>query len=91
MNVKKMTKDNIKARKDIPFCHHINIKLVYDRSQVAKPKVSFALDNNAQLLVYQWLKSICFSNGYASNISRFVNLEDDRLYGMKSHDYHLFI
>ena len=53
MNVKKMTKDNIKARKDIPFCHHINIKLVYDRSQVAKPKVSFALDNNAQLLVYQ--------------------------------------
>jgi hypothetical protein len=53
MDVKKMTKDNIKARKDILFCHHINIKLVYDRSQVAKPKVSFALDNNAQLLVYQ--------------------------------------
>jgi hypothetical protein len=37
------------------------------------------------------LKSLCFPNGYASNISRLVNLEDCRLYGMKNHDYHVFM
>jgi len=32
-----------------------------------------------------------FPDGYALKISRFVNLEGDILYGMKSHDYHVFI
>jgi hypothetical protein len=67
------------------------MKLVYVRSRVAKPKASFALDKNAQLLVYQWLKSLHFLDGHASNISRLVNLKDCRLYGMKSHDYHVFM
>jgi hypothetical protein len=35
------------------FCHYKNMKLVYDGPQVTNPKVSFALDNNAQLHVYQ--------------------------------------
>jgi hypothetical protein len=46
---------------------------------------------NTQLLVYQCLKSLCFSNEQASNISMLVNLEDCELYGMKSHDYHVFM
>jgi hypothetical protein len=54
MDVKGKTKDNIKARMDILlFCHHKNMNLIYDGSRVAKLKASFALDNNAQLLVYQ--------------------------------------
>jgi hypothetical protein len=65
--------------------------LVYDRSRVTKPKASFTLDKNAQLLVYQWLKSLRFLDGHASNISRLVNLKDYRLYGMKSHACHVFM
>ena len=54
MDVKGKAKDNMKARMDIPlFCHHKNIELVYFSSQVTKSKVSFVLDKNAQLLVYQ--------------------------------------
>ena len=61
INVKGKTKDNIKARKDITlFCHRKNTKLVNVVSQVTKPKASFTLDKNTQLLVYQWLKSLCF-------------------------------
>jgi len=67
-------------------------KLGYDNgSQVVKPKPSFVLDKNAQLLVYQWLKSLRFPNGRASNISRLVNLKDCKLYGMKTHDCHVFM
>ena len=51
MDVKEKTKDNIKVRMDIPlFCHCKNMELVYDESRVAKPKASFALNNNTQLL-----------------------------------------
>jgi hypothetical protein len=49
------------------------------------------LEKNAQLLVYKWLKSLRFSDGHALNISRLVNTEECRLYGMKSHDFHVFI
>jgi hypothetical protein len=92
IDMKGKTNKNIKARLNIfLFCHYKKIKLVYDRSWVAKPKASFNLDKNAQLRVYQWLKSPCFPNGHALNISRLVNLEDCRLYGIKSHDCHVLI
>jgi len=92
MDVKGKTKDNIKARMDIAlYCNRKNMELVYGESRVAKPRASFMLEKNAQLLVYKWLKSLRFPDGYASNISRLVNVEDCRLYGMKSHDCHVFM
>jgi hypothetical protein len=83
MDVKRKIKDNIKARLDIAlFCNRKNTELVCDESQVAKPRASFVLEKNAQLLVYKWLKSLRFLDGHASNISRLVNVEECRLYGM---------
>jgi hypothetical protein len=52
-----------------------NMELVCDASRVAKPRASFVLEKNAQLLVYKWLKSLRFPDGHASNISRLVNTE----------------
>jgi len=92
MDVKGKTKDNIKARLDVAlFCNSKNMELVCDASRVAKPRASFMLEKNAQLLVYKWLKSLCFPDGHASNILRLVNTEECRLYGMKCHDYHVFM
>jgi len=92
IDVKGKTKDNIKARLDITlFCNRKNMELVCDGSQVAKPIASFVLEKNTQLLVYKWLKSLGFPDGHASNISRMVNTEKCRLYGIKSHDCHVFI
>jgi hypothetical protein len=92
MDVKGKTKDNIKARLDIALlCNRKNMELVCDGSRVAKPRTSFVLKKNTRLLVYKWLKSLRFPDGYASNISRLVNIEECRLYGMKSHDCHVFV
>ena len=92
MDVKGKTKKNIKARLDITlFCNCKNMKLFFDGSRVAKRRASFKLEKNTQLLVYKWLKSLRFPGGHASNISRLVNMEGCRLYGMKSHDWHVFI
>jgi len=92
MDVKGKTKDNIKTTLDIAFFYNRkNMELVCDESRVAKPRASFVLDKNAQLLVYKWLKSLCFLDEHALNISRLVNTEECRLYGMKSYDYHVFM
>jgi len=50
--------------------------LVCDGSQVAKPRASFVLEKNAQLLVYKWLKRLCFPDGHVSNISKLVNMDE---------------
>jgi hypothetical protein len=92
MDVKGKKKNNIKARLDIAlFCNRKNMEFVCDGSQVAKPRASFVLEKNAQLLVYKWLKSLRFPDGHASNISRLVNTEEYILYGMKSLDCHVFM
>jgi len=89
MDVKGKTKDNIKTRLDVAlFCNRKNMELVCDGSRVAKPRASFVLEKNTPLLVYKWLR---FSDGHASNISRLVNMEECRLYGMKSHGCHVFM
>jgi hypothetical protein len=76
MDVKGKTKDNINARLDIAFfCNRKNMELVCDGSRVAKPRASFMLEKNAQLLVYKWLKNMRFPDGHLSNISRMVNTE----------------
>jgi len=67
------------------------MELVYDGLYVAKLKASFALDKNARLFIYQWIESLCYPDRYALNISKLVNLEDDKLYRMKSHDCHMFV
>ena len=86
MDMKGKTKDNIKTRLDIIlFYNYKTMELVFDGSRVTKSIASFVLEKNAQLLVYKWLKSLCFLNGHASNISRLANIEECRLYGMKSH------
>ena len=92
MDVKGKIKDNIKARLDIAlYCNCKNMELVYDESRIVKPRASFVLEKNTQLLIYKWLNSLRFPDGHASNISRLVNIEDCRLYGIKSHDYHMFM
>jgi hypothetical protein len=92
MDVKGKTKDNMKTIMNIPlFFYYKNMELVYNWLMVVKPKASFVLDKNVQLLVYQSLKSLLFYDEYASNISRLVNLEDEKLYEMKSQDCHVFM
>lgn len=38
-----------------------------------------------------WFKELKFPDGYASNIRRGVNLLQKKIFGLKSHDYHIFM
>ena len=48
--------------------------------------------NRQKKEVLIWLKQILkFTDGYASNISKGVNLSTGKVTGLKSHDYHVWI
>ena len=39
----------------------------------------------------KWLKELRFPDGYASNMGRCVDMKKHKLFGMKSHDFHVFM
>ena len=57
-----------------------------------KPDADFVLKPPEIKEVLIWLKHILkFTDGYASNISKGVNLSTGKVTGLKSHDYHVWI
>jgi hypothetical protein len=84
------TKDNVKAREDLEnYCNRPSLYLTTDKR---KPKAPYALALTEKRQVMTWLKNtIKFPVGYASNLSRCVNLTNWTLTALKSHDFHVFL
>ncbi|GKV00533.1 hypothetical protein SLEP1_g13208 [Rubroshorea leprosula] len=62
-----------------------------DDGTAIKPNALYVLSREQRALICQWLKELRFPDGYASNIARCVNMQELRLFGMKSHDCHVFM
>ncbi|XP_021730557.1 uncharacterized protein LOC110697498 [Chenopodium quinoa] len=93
MDVKKLTCDTPSARNDIAkYCKRPQLHLQEDdRGKEVMPKAPFALDKAQRKVLCEWVKQLRFLDGYASNLSRCVDLQACKLYGMKSHDCHVFM
>nr|GFA57957.1 hypothetical protein [Tanacetum cinerariifolium] len=59
--------------------------------KVSKPKASFSLTKEQNQVVLQWVKKLKFPDGYASNLSRCADVHKGKMFGMKSHDCHVFM
>jgi hypothetical protein len=59
--------------------------------KIEKPKASYCLTKEQKRAICEWAKNLRFSDGYASNLSNSVNLEECKFVGMKSHDCHIFM
>ena len=64
-------------------------KLIGDKYQVLKAPFNLTLSERRQVVAL--LSSLRILDGYSSNISRCVKLDDGRLSGMKGHDRHVFM
>ena len=90
MNVEGKTKDNAKSREDLKsLCRRR--ELHQDERTKKYPKASYTLDKQAKLKLCEWLKELRFPDGYASNMGRCVDMKKLKLFGMKSHDCHVFM
>lgn len=93
MDNKEKTKDNEKARLDLAeYCHKKELLLEKNpNGNYTKPKAKFCLTNEQKNDMCEWVKGLKMPDGYASNLGRCVDTKYKRLFGMKSHDCHIFM
>ena len=88
MNVDGKTKDNAKSRLDLmEICRRPELHVVDGKL----PKACYTLDKNGRNELCIWVQNLRFPDGYASNIARCVDMRKHKLFGMKSHDCHVFM
>ncbi|KAI3462212.1 hypothetical protein Pfo_018875 [Paulownia fortunei] len=75
-------KDTIKARE---------LHLSQSGDRVTKPHASYTITLEERHEFFHFLKSMKFPDGYAANISGNVNVNDGKLYGLKTHDCHVLL
>ena len=92
LNIERKTKDTVKTRMDLA-----NMKIMKELhlqpsgNGFVKPPACYVLSQREKQSLLEFLKSVKFPNGYASNISRNVSVEDGKILGLKSHDYHVLL
>ncbi|CAM8999975.1 unnamed protein product [Rhodiola kirilowii] len=93
MNVKGKTKDNgVRCRQDIAnYCRRPELELRLMRGRFVANKATYTLSSDEQTAVLQWICSLGFPDGFASNLGKCVNLSSRKLMGYKSHDAHVFL
>nr|CAM59133.1 putative transposase [Antirrhinum majus] len=87
------TKDNMNARRDLQLLtNRRTLFLQTGRDgKLYKRKAVYCLSKEQNIKVLEWLRGLRFPDGYASNISRCVQMQHLRLAGMRSHDCHVFM
>ncbi|XP_023745410.2 uncharacterized protein LOC111893554 [Lactuca sativa] len=85
MDVKKRTKDNANARDDLKL--YCKKRKGVNQNQ----RAYYALEKKQKKVICEWVESLSFPDGYVSNLGRCVDLSSCRLFGMKSHDCHVFM
>ncbi|XP_019240825.1 PREDICTED: uncharacterized protein LOC109220814 [Nicotiana attenuata] len=92
MDVNNKTKDNLKARMDLKeYCRRSELYLTYLNNKIQKPKASYTFTLDERREICDWVKNLRMPDGYASNLSRCVDMKEGKLTSMKSHDCHIFL
>ena len=93
LNLEGKSKDNLKARKDLQV---MKIRpelypILLPNGKYELPSAPYTLSSEEKTRLLSVLKHIRVPDGYASNISRCVNLKERKLFNLKSHDCHILM
>ncbi|KAL0293053.1 UNVERIFIED_CONTAM: hypothetical protein Sangu_2525600 [Sesamum angustifolium] len=91
MDIKRKTKDNVNARRDLKIIYNRPELELDERRPNVMPKAVYILGKEQKRRVSEWIRSMEFPDGYASNLARCVDMMELRMHGMKSHDCHVFM
>ncbi|GLT65094.1 hypothetical protein SLA2020_375460 [Shorea laevis] len=93
LNEKGKSKDNLQARLDLedigirPDLHpKINAS-----GRMILPPAPYTLSAEEKAQFCEVFKNLKVPDGYASNISRSINLKEHKMQSLKSHDYHILV
>lgn len=87
------TKDNVKARQDLSLiCKRPKMNLKEkENGKWDKPRALYCIEKQDKITILNWFKMLKFTDRYATNIRCGVNLLQKKIFGLKSHDYHIFM
>ena len=69
----------------------LELHLIETSSRCSKPPAAYVVTQAKTRTFCRFLKSVQFSDGFASNLSRNLVEEQRKHYGLKSHDYHILL
>ncbi|KEH16911.1 hypothetical protein MTR_0069s0050 [Medicago truncatula] len=93
LNIEGKSKDHLKARLDLvrmgirKEIHPINI----GPNKILLPPSQFTISSKEKDIFCGVLKEVKVRENYGSNISRCVQLEQHKIHGLMSHDYHILM
>ncbi|XP_019267397.1 PREDICTED: uncharacterized protein LOC109244716 [Nicotiana attenuata] len=91
LDIEGKTKDTLKSRLDL---QEMKIKKplhpIKSGNKYILPPASYTMSKTEKIQFCQLIKEVKFPDAYASNISRCVNVKEARIFGLKSHDHHVF-
>ena len=82
------SKDTDNARRDLAklgIRHELH--LYEDGNKLMKPAAEYTFSEANRRKFYHFIISVKFPNGFASNLSKNIALNDSQIVGLKSHDY----
>ncbi|KAH7835951.1 hypothetical protein Vadar_031397 [Vaccinium darrowii] len=93
MDLEGKGKDNLNARRDL---EKRGIRKAMHPQKLSSgkfylPPACFSMDNGEKTMMCNLLKKVKVPDGYASNISRCVNVKKRTISGLKSHDSHILM
>lgn len=93
LNLEGRTKDTIKARQDLEDMNIRDDLWLQPRADGSHdmPPAAYTLLKEERKEFFEFLKSVKFPDGYASNISRCVSSDECKMFGLKSHDCHVLL
>ena len=93
MDIKGKTKDNIKVRMDLKeYCKRSDLEIIKSNNgKFFKPKAKYSFTMDQKKTVCEWVKNLIMLDDYAAKLDRHVDISGGRLFGMKSHDCHVFM
>ena len=59
--------------------------------KIELPPACYTLSNDEKRAICLWVKNLKFPDGYSTNLSRCVNIEERKFSGIKTHDCHVFL
>src|SRR4051812_22065570 len=94
MDVTMKTKDTVKGRYDMAdLCSRPELEITYNgKGNLVKPKTSYVLSKVPhRRAVCQWINDLKLPDRCVSNLERYIDWDQAKLHGMKSHDCHVFM
>lgn len=77
MDINNKTKDNLKVRMDLKeYCRRSELYLTYLTNKIKKPKASYTFTLDEKREICDWVKKLKMPDGYASNLSRCVDMKE---------------